>query len=143
MVISEELVKEINRLRANKSLVVSIDEALPWLLWESAEDVVVLGVKLDIVAVQIFKEFIGTKDFSDLDQLVRVTISMEERLLAEDHGRKHGPQRPHVERVVVLLVIYQQLWAFEIPRSYSHVVLCSLVIEFCQSPVNESQLVVS
>jgi len=47
---------------------------------------------------------------------------MEERLLLEDHASEHAAQRPHVEGVVVLLEVYQQLGALEVPGRHAHVV---------------------
>lgn len=65
---------------------------------------------------------------------------MEEGLLAEDHGRKHGPQAPHVKAVVVFLEVNQQLRTLEITRSNADVVLSAGVVELSQTPVNETQL---
>lgn len=65
---------------------------------------------------------------------------MEERFFSEDHGCEHGAQRPHVERVIVFLIIDEEFGTFEISRCDSNVVLCPLVVEFSQTPVDEPQL---
>ena len=92
MIVSEEFVKKVDGLWANEALIVSVHKALPRFLGESAEDVVVLSVKLDVIFVEVFKELVGTKNLGDLDQLVRVTVSVKKRFFSEDHGREHGAQ---------------------------------------------------
>jgi hypothetical protein len=85
-------------------------------------------------------------------------MAMEEGLLSEDlHGQvnlrprldrvkkphhrgKHATQTPHVETVVVFLIVYEQLWSLEIPRSHANVVFCLGVVELCETPINETQL---
>lgn len=70
MIISQQLVEEVDGFRAHKPLVVGIHEALPWFLGESAEDVVVLSVEFDVILVEIFKELVGTKYLCDLHELI-------------------------------------------------------------------------
>lgn len=65
---------------------------------------------------------------------------MEERFASEDHGREHGTQRPHVERVVVLLVVDEQFRAFEVTRGDANVVFGAGVVEFSKTPVNQTEL---
>jgi hypothetical protein len=48
------------------------------------KNVVILRVEDDVVLVNVDEEFVGTKDFRDLDELVIVVVSVEERLLPED-----------------------------------------------------------
>jgi hypothetical protein len=90
MVISQKLVQEIDSLSTDKALVVLIDEALPALLRESAQYVVILCVELDVVFVQVLEELVGPENLRDLDQLIRIAVAVEEGLLPEDHRRKHG-----------------------------------------------------
>lgn len=40
----------------------------------------------------------------------------------------------------IYLVVEQQLWTLEVPRSHTHIVLLIGVVELCQTPVNQSQL---
>ena len=136
MVISQELVKEVNCFLADKSLVIGIDKRVPGLPGKTGEYFVILGIKFDIVLVQVFKELLGAQNLGDLDQLVRVTGSMEERFFAENHGGEHRAKRPHIQGVVVLLEVNEQFRALEISRRNSHVVLRSLVVEFGKTPVN-------
>lgn len=87
---------------------------MPWLLLEAAENVVVLRVELNLVLVDVLKQLICAEDLCNLNQLVGVALTMEKGLFAEDHGGEHGAQAPHVQAVVVLLEINQQLWAFKV-----------------------------
>lgn len=52
--------------------------------------VVILLVKLNVVFVQVCKQFIGAEHASDLDQLVIIVVAMEERLLAEDLSKEEN-----------------------------------------------------
>jgi hypothetical protein len=56
------------------------------------------------------------------------------------HSRKHGTKAPHVERVVILAVVHQELGALEIARCDSHVVLGAGAVELRQTPINQAQL---
>lgn len=55
MIVSEQFIKEIDCFRADEALIVSVHKALPRFLGESAEDVVVLSVKLDVILVEVLK----------------------------------------------------------------------------------------
>lgn len=141
MVVAEELIKEINGVIADEPLILSIDEAVPALLGEAAENIVILSVELNVIFVEVVEEVFSTQDLGNLDQLVRVAVSMEEGLLAEDHGCKHGAQRPHVKRVVVLLEVDKELRALEVAGRNTDVVFSAGVVELSKTPVDESQLV--
>ena len=114
VVISQQLVQKVNGLVADKPLVLGIDKAVPRLLLEAAENVVVLRVQLNLVLVNVVKQVVGAQDLGNLDQLVRVALAVEEGLLAEDHRGKHGTEAPHVQAVVVLLKIDEQLRALKV-----------------------------
>jgi len=114
VIVSQELIQEVDSLIADKSLVLRVDKTVPRLLLEASEDVIVLGIELYLVLVQVIEEIIGAKNLGNLDELVRVAVAVEEWLLPEDHRGKHGPQTPHVEAVVVLLEVHQQLGTLEV-----------------------------
>lgn len=67
MVVSQQLVEEVNRLVADEPLILRVHEAVPGLLLEPAEDVVVLRVELDLVLVQVVEQFVRAQDLGDLD----------------------------------------------------------------------------
>lgn len=114
MVISQQLIEEVDGFVRDKTLVLGRYEAVPGLLLEAAKDVIVLRIQLNLVLVKVVKELVGSENLSNLYQLVGITITVEEGFFAENHGGEHGSQTPHVQTVVVLLEIHQQLWAFKI-----------------------------
>lgn len=138
MVVSQKLIQKVKRFIAHEALVLAVDEAVPGLLLESAENVVVLGVKLNLVLVEVVEELISAEDLGDLNELIRVALAMEEGLLAEDHGGEHGAQTPHVQAVVVLLEVDKQLGALEVAGSDTDVVLGARMIEFSETPINKT-----
>lgn len=140
MVVAQKLVKEINGLVTDETLVLCVDKREPRLPGETGEDIVVLRVQFNVILVQVLKELLGTKNLGDLDQLVRVATSVEERLLTEDHGCEHSTQGPHIQRIVVFLEINQQLGALEIPGCNTDVVFRALVVELSQTPINQTKL---
>lgn len=140
MVISKQLVKEVDGFGADEPLVLGVDERGPWLLRVPREDLVILRIKLDVVLVQVLEQLLRSKNLGDLDQLIRVAVPVEERFLAEDHRGEHGTQRPHVQGVVVFLVVNEELGALEVSGSDPDVVLRALVVEFRQTPVDQSKL---
>lgn len=85
MVITKQLIEEINSFIADKALVLGRDKRVPRLAREAREDIVVLRVQLNVVLVQVFEELLGSQNLGNLDQLVRITVAMEKGLLAEDH----------------------------------------------------------
>lgn len=140
VVVAQKLVKEINGLVTDETLVLCVDKRVPRLPGETGEDVVVLWVQLNVVLVQVLKELLSTKNLGDLDQLVGVAASVEERLLTEDHGGEHSTQGPHIQRIVVFLEINQQLGALEITRRHTDVVFRALVVELGQTPIDQTKL---
>ena len=96
MVISQQFVEKIDRFVRDKSLVLGRHKAVPGLLLETPEDVVILSIELNIILVQVVEQVIRAEHFGNLDQLVGVAVTVEERFLAEDHGGEHGAQAPHV-----------------------------------------------
>lgn len=96
MIIAEKLVQEIDSLVAHESLVLRGDEAMPRLLLETAENVVVLRVKLDLILIKVVEQVVSAENLGNLYELVGVALSMEERFLAENHGCEHCAQAPHI-----------------------------------------------
>lgn len=140
MVITQKLVQEINSIVADEPLVLCVDEAVPALLGEAAENVVILSIELNVVLVKVVEKVLSAENLCNLDQLIRIAVSVEEGFLAEDHGGKHGAKRPHVERVVVLLEVDEQFGALEVARRNAHIILCASVVELSKAPINEPQL---
>ena len=140
MVISQQSIQEVQHLVADKSLVVRVHETLPALLGKSPEDVVVLLIQLDFVFVEVVKQVFCTQHLRNLDELVRIAVAVEEWLFAEDNGCEHCAKGPHVEGIVVFLEVDEELGAFEVAGSDADVVFCALMVEFGETPVNETKL---
>jgi len=140
MVVSEQLIQKINGIVTDKALIVRVDKRVPWLLRIPAKNVVVLGIQLDVVLVKVVEQIFRPENLGNLDQLVRITVPVEKWLPSKDHRREHGAQRPHVERVVVLLEVDEQLRSFEVSRRNTDVVLGSGVVELGKAPIDQPQL---
>lgn len=84
MVVSQKLVQEINGCIRNKALVLRGNKFAPWLARISAENLVVLNIQLQVVLLQVSKQLVSAQNAGNLDKLVVVVVSVEERLLAED-----------------------------------------------------------
>lgn len=63
--------------------------------------------------VQVVVERVCSQHACNLYELVVVVVPKEERLALEDDGSHHAAQAPHVERVVIELVVDQQLWSLQ------------------------------
>lgn len=138
MVVAQQLVEEIDRFVRDKTLVLGCHKTVPRLLLESAQYIIVLRIQLNLVLVEIVEQVVGSQDLGNFDQLVRVAVTVEERLFAEDHRCKHGPQAPHVQAVVVLLEVNKEFWTLEVAGCHPDVVLCSRVVELGKTPVDET-----
>ena len=103
VIIAQELVEEVKTLGRHKMLVVRVNKTLPTLARVSAKYVVEAWVELNVILVEVFKQFLRAQYFGDPDQLIVVVVTMEERLFPEYHTRKHTAQRPHVQRIIVHL----------------------------------------
>lgn len=105
MVITQQLVKEIDGFVRDKSLVLRCHKAVPRLLLEVAQDVIVLCVQFNLILVKVVEEVVGSEDLGNLDKLIRIAVAVEKGLFPEDHGSEHSSQTPHVEAVIILLEI--------------------------------------
>lgn len=141
MVVSEKLIKKVNSFVADEALILRGDEAVPRFLLKPTQDVIVLGVEFDFVLVKVVEEVVGAKDLGDLDQLVRVAVAVEKGLFPKNHGCKHGTKTPHVQAVVVLLEIDEELRTLEVTRRNTNVVFGTRMVKLGKTPVNQAQLV--
>lgn len=70
MVITQQLVKEIDGFVRDKSLVLRCHKAVPRLLLEVAQDVIVLSVQFNLILVKVVEEIVGSEDLGNLDKLI-------------------------------------------------------------------------
>ena len=80
-------------------------------------------VQFDLILVQILVELFSAEHLGYSDQLVVVVVTVKERLLPENHGGEHAAQGPHVQAVVVHLVVNKQLGSLEVTTGHSHIIL--------------------
>mmetsp|Transcript_12929 Transcript_12929/g.36903 ORF Transcript_12929/g.36903 Transcript_12929/m.36903 type:complete len:382 (-) Transcript_12929:17-1162(-) len=140
VIIPQELGHKVNGFLRHQVLILRRDELLPRLLRVTAQDAIEVGVQFKIVSVKVVEQLFGAEDLGNLHELVVVVMAVEEGLLAEDHPGEHAAQTPHVEGIVVLLQIDEELRAFEVTRGNADVVLSAGVVELRQTPVDEAEL---
>mmetsp|Transcript_14032 Transcript_14032/g.21715 ORF Transcript_14032/g.21715 Transcript_14032/m.21715 type:complete len:307 (+) Transcript_14032:338-1258(+) len=99
-----------------------------------------MRIQLQVICIQILKELLRPKNFGNLYQLIIIVMPMEERFLPENHACKHTPQAPHIQRIIILLQIHQQLRSLEVPTRHTDIVLPSRMIKLGQPPINQPQL---
>ena len=90
MIIPQQLVQEVDGFWTDESLILRIHKGMPVLPWKSPQDVIVLRIELNVVAIEVFEQVICAQDFRDFNKLVRVAVAVEEGFFAEDHGCEHG-----------------------------------------------------
>ena len=140
MIVPQQLIQEIDRLRAHEVLVIRVDELAPGLAAVPADEALEVRVQLDAVLGEVGVELVGAENLGDSHQLIVVVVPVEEGLLAEDHAREHATQRPHVQRVIVILEVDQQLGTLKVPGRDAHVVLLRRVVKLREAPVDEAEL---
>ena len=139
MIIPQQLIQKIHRIITHKPLIIRIDESMPRALRKPAQNIIVLRIQLNIVLIEIIEQILGPQNPCDLNQLVRITVPVEKRLFPENHAGEHGAQAPHIEAVIVLLEIHQQLRPLKVARRDADVVLGACMVEFRQPPVDEAE----
>lgn len=140
VIVAQQLVEEVNGLIGHEALVLRCDEAVPGLLLEAAENVVVLGIELYLVLVEVLEQLVSAKDLGNLNKLVGIALTVEKGLLAKNHGRKHGAETPHVKAVVVFLEVDEQFGSLKVAGCDSDVVFGSRMVELGQTPIDETEL---
>ena len=87
------------------------------------ENSIKVRVQFQVVLVQVVEKLVCAQYLGNAHQLVVVIVTVEERLLLEDHPCKHTTKRPHIQGVVVLLKVHEQLWTFEVTGGDTDIVL--------------------
>jgi hypothetical protein len=139
MIVSKHLRKEIKGFFANQMFVLAVNELVPGLLSVLSQNIVIVGVQGYAVLFNIGIKLVSSKHLSDFNKLVVVVLALEEWFLLENHACEHASKRPNVKRVVVGLQVNEKLWALEVARCNSDIILLPWVIELSKSPINKSQ----
>ena len=145
MIVSEHLAEEVKSLVGNQLVVLRVNEFGPRLARDGVlgQKIFIVRVKGKSILVQVGVEFFGSEDLGNLDELIVVIATLEERLSLEDHAGEHAAERPNVQGVVVGLKVDQKLGSLEVAGSNTHIVLLARVVEFCKTPINETKFPVS
>ena len=125
-------------------MILGVDELAPALAGDGLgwEQVIVVGVQLQVVLVKIGEKLLSAQNLGNLHQLVVVVAALEEGLSFEDHASEHATKRPNVQGVVVSLQVDEEFGSFEISGSDTDIVLLTWMVELGETPVDESQLAV-
>jgi len=105
MVVLEHLTEQVNSLIGHKSVILCVDELVPWLAWVLTNDIVVVRIKRHVVFGNIGEEVVSAKNFGNFDQLIVIVLALEERFLLEDHAGEHTAKGPDIKGVVVHLEV--------------------------------------
>ena len=87
---------------------------VPWFLLVHSKDVIIVTVKGHVIFLNIVEKVICSKNLGNLNKLIVVVFSLEERLFLKDHTGKHTAKRPNIQRVIVGLQVNKQLWTLEV-----------------------------
>ena len=144
VVVPEHLAQKVESLIRNQLIVLGVDKFGPGLAWDVVvwQQIFVVGIECQPVLVEVGVELLSAEDFGDLDKLVVVVTALEEGLALEDHTSEHAAEGPDIERVIVGLEVDEQLGSFEVARGDADIVLLARVVEFSQTPIDETKLAV-
>ena len=81
MIINQAMFQKIDRFGANKVLILRLDKLVPGGFVIPSYQAVVIGVELEVVAIQILNQLISPHHFRNLHQLVIVILPIEKWIL--------------------------------------------------------------
>lgn len=144
VVVSQHLAQQVKCLIRHQLIVLRVDKFRPRLarnrvVWQQ---IFVVGVEGEPVLVKVSVELLSAENLGNLDELVVVVTALEERLPLEDHASKHAAQGPDVQGVVVSLEVNEQLGSFEVAGGDTDIVLLPRVVEFSETPIDQTKLAV-
>merc|ERR1711887_273724 len=100
-------IEEVKGLVADQVLILGVAKTLPAFARVTSEDIVETRVQLAIVLVQIIVQILRAKHLCNAHQLIIVVMAMEKGFLAKDHRCEHASKGPHVQRVIVELIVHE------------------------------------
>ena len=92
------------------------------------------------VATHVFNEVLRAHRVNYLDQLIVVVRALEEGVHFKEETSEGASHSPHIQRVVVLLVLDEQLGAFVVAGGHTHVVVILGLVKVGQPPIDQSQV---
>ena len=132
MIIDQQVVKQIVQLCAQISRISLRRKLRPVLLATDTDLRHHLRVHVKLVLLDVLEESLRSQHLRNASELLRVALGAEEGEAVEHDSRDHAAERPHVDRVVVVLfvsrrrwygVIRQQLGTLVVARAHAHVQL--------------------
>lgn len=92
MIVPKKLVQKVQGRLGHVPLVLRSDKLLPGPSLVSTEDVIVLGIQVNLILLHILEQGICTEDTGYLDQLIVIILAMEEGVSTEDlsGGKREG-----------------------------------------------------
>mmetsp|Transcript_4296 Transcript_4296/g.9737 ORF Transcript_4296/g.9737 Transcript_4296/m.9737 type:complete len:330 (-) Transcript_4296:185-1174(-) len=140
VIIPQQLGHKVNGLLRHQMLVLIRDKLLPRFLGMPPQNPIEMGIQLQVVGIQVVEQLLRTENLGNFHQLIIVIMPVEEWLLPKNHPGKHTSQTPHVQGIIILLQIHQQLRSLEVPTSHTDIVLPSRMVKLRQPPINQPQL---
>lgn len=140
MVVLHHFGEDVEGVGSGQMAVRRVDEGRKFNGVVVAEDAIEGRFKLDVVLRQIPVKFFSAEDFGDLIELVVVIVALEEGLSLEDHSRHHHPQRPDIQRIVIVLIPDKQLRSLEVPRTHPDIVILLRQVKLTEAPIDDLQL---
>lgn len=132
MIIDQQVVKQIVQLCAQKSRIPLRRKFRPVLLATDTDLRHHLRVHVKLVLLDVLEESFRSQHLRNASELLRIALGAEEGKAVEHDSRDHAAERPHVDRVVVVLlvsrrrwygVVRQQLGTLVVARAHAHIQL--------------------
>mmetsp|Transcript_12226 Transcript_12226/g.22110 ORF Transcript_12226/g.22110 Transcript_12226/m.22110 type:complete len:371 (+) Transcript_12226:309-1421(+) len=140
VIVPQQLRNKVDRLLRHQMLVFVRNKLLPGFFRMPPQNPIEMGVQFQVIGIQVMEQFLRPKNLGNFDQLIVVIMSVKEGLLPENHPREHTSQTPHIQRVIILLQIHQQLRPLEVPTRNTDVILPPRMVKLGQTPINQPQL---
>lgn len=97
---------------------------------------------VELVASHVVQQGLGSHDVHDFHKLVIVVLSLKESVHFEHEASERAANCPHVERVIVLFVLDEELGALVIARCDTHIIFLLRLVEICEAPVDQAQVAI-
>ena len=132
MIIDQQVVKQIVQFCAQKFRIPIRRKFRPVLLATDTDLRHHLRVHVKLVLLDVLEESLRSQHLRDAPELLRVTLGAEEGKAIEHDSRDHTAERPHVNRIVVVLlvsrrgwygVVREQLGTLVVARAHAHIQL--------------------
>lgn len=132
-------IQKVYSIFIHQTLIFRVYKALPWPSLIVSHVIEEQG-RFHVVHLDVVEQSLCAQYARDFLQQVKVTHSMKERLLPENHRGEHDSDVPHVQATVVVLVIEEKFRGFDEATGYSDTILGAGDVELSQIPAKQPQL---